>query len=100
MSNPQDSATTRDASEKTYEGMRLLRSGDYRGAIAASTEAIGLDPYGLSERNTLEEAYIGLAEAKKAEAWREDRTRTLDVMMSGPGTSLDEKVRRRFFGED
>ena len=33
-------------------------------------------------------------------AWREDTTRRLDVLMSGPGPTLDESVRRRFFGED
>ena len=33
-------------------------------------------------------------------AWGEDRTRRLDILMSGPGPTLDEKVRRRFFGED
>ena len=33
-------------------------------------------------------------------AWQEDRTRHLDVLMSGPGPPLDETVRRRFFGED
>ena len=33
-------------------------------------------------------------------AWQEDRTRRLDVLMSGPGPALDEYARRRFFGED
>lgn len=33
-------------------------------------------------------------------AWAEDRTRRLDILMSGPGPALDEKVRQRFFGED
>ncbi len=33
-------------------------------------------------------------------AWREDRSRSLDVMFSGPGPSLDETARRRYFGED
>ena len=33
-------------------------------------------------------------------AWREDRTRRLDILMSGPGPTLDEKVRQRFFGQD
>ena len=32
-------------------------------------------------------------------AWREDRTRQLDILLSGPGPTLDEKARRRFFGE-
>ena len=32
-------------------------------------------------------------------AWQEDRTRHLDVLMSGPGPPLDETVRRRFFGK-
>jgi len=32
--------------------------------------------------------------------WREDRTRQLDILLSGPGPTLDEKARRRFFGED
>lgn len=33
-------------------------------------------------------------------AWREDRTRHLDVMFSGPGSTLDENARRRYFGEE
>ena len=33
-------------------------------------------------------------------AWREDRSRRLDIFMSGPGTTLDEQARRRFFAED
>ncbi len=33
-------------------------------------------------------------------AWQEDRTRRLDVLMSGPGPTLDENTRRRFFGEE
>ena len=33
-------------------------------------------------------------------AWREDRSRGLDVMFSGPGPTLDEKARRRYFGEE
>ena len=32
--------------------------------------------------------------------WREDRTRRLDTMMSGPGPTLDEEARRHFFAED
>ena len=49
----------------------------------------------------LETGPIADARRQKAfAAWQEDRTRRLDVLMSGPGLKLDEKVRRRFFGED
>ena len=34
------------------------------------------------------------------EAWQEDRTRRLDALLSGPGASLDETARRRYFGEE
>ena len=33
-------------------------------------------------------------------AWREDRTRQLDVLFSGPVEVVDEKSKRRFFGEE
>ena len=32
-------------------------------------------------------------------AWQEDRTRHPDTFLSGPGPTLDEHARRRFFGE-
>ncbi len=32
--------------------------------------------------------------------WREDATRRLDTNASGPDLAIDEKVRRRFFGEE
>ena len=32
-------------------------------------------------------------------AWKEDRSRGLDVLFSGPGSALDERDRRRYFGE-
>ena len=34
------------------------------------------------------------------EAWQEDRNRRLDALLSGPGASLDETARRRYFGEE
>ncbi|PKB73745.1 MAG: hypothetical protein BZY75_00155 [SAR202 cluster bacterium Io17-Chloro-G7] len=41
------------------------------------------------------------ARRKKAfAAWREDRTRQLDVMLSGPIPFVDETTKRRFFGEE
>ena len=33
-------------------------------------------------------------------SWREDRTRNPDTFLSGPGETLSESDRRRFFGED
>ena len=33
-------------------------------------------------------------------AWGEDRTRQLDVLLSGPVPNLDERTKRRFFGEE
>ena len=33
-------------------------------------------------------------------AWREDRSKGLDVLFSGPGPTLDETARRRYFGEE
>ena len=32
--------------------------------------------------------------------WEEDSTRNVDVAHSGPDITLDEVVRRRYFGED
>ena len=32
--------------------------------------------------------------------WREDRTRHPDTFLSGPGPTLDDQARRRFFGEE
>ena len=32
--------------------------------------------------------------------WREDATRRVDILSSGPDHSIDETVRRRFFGEE
>ena len=43
------------------------------------------------------------ADALRSQAmrsWREDRTRNPDTFLSGPGDSLGESDRRRFFGED
>ena len=43
------------------------------------------------------------ADARRERAlplWREDATRRLDTNSSGPDHSIDETVRRRFFGED
>ncbi len=41
------------------------------------------------------------ARRKKAfAAWREDRTRQLDVMLSGPIPFVDETTKRRFFGDE
>ena len=43
------------------------------------------------------------ADARREEAfaaWKEDRSRSLDVMFSGPGSTLDETARRRYFGEE
>ena len=43
------------------------------------------------------------ADARRARAiplWREDRSRNPDTLLSGPGETLDEKARRRFFGEE
>ncbi len=33
-------------------------------------------------------------------AWREDRSRQLDVLLSGPVPVVDERTKRRFFGEE
>ncbi len=38
--------------------------------------------------------------ARAMRSWREDRTRNPDTFLSGPGKSLTEADRRRFFGED
>ncbi len=38
--------------------------------------------------------------ARAMRSWREDRTRNPDTFLSGPGESLSETDRRRFFGED
>ena len=38
--------------------------------------------------------------AKAFAAWREDRTRQLDVLLSGPLPAMDENTKRRFFGEE
>ncbi|PKB83279.1 MAG: hypothetical protein BZY88_02180 [SAR202 cluster bacterium Io17-Chloro-G9] len=43
------------------------------------------------------------ADVRRARAlplWREDRSRNPDTFFSGPGETLDEKARRRFFGEE
>ena len=43
------------------------------------------------------------ADARRARAiplWREDRSRNPDTLLSGPGETLDELARRRFFGEE
>ena len=43
------------------------------------------------------------ADARRERAlllWREDRTRQPDVFFSGPDQTVDETVRRRFFGEE
>ena len=43
------------------------------------------------------------ADAWRARAlplWRDDRSRNPDTFLSGPGETLDEKARRRFFGEE
>ena len=43
------------------------------------------------------------ADARREKAfasWRQDRTRGLDALFSGPGATLDERDRRRFFGEE
>ena len=33
-------------------------------------------------------------------AWKEDRTKQLDVLLSGPVSDVDEGTKRRFFGEE
>ena len=38
--------------------------------------------------------------ARAMRSWREDRTRNPDTFLSGPGETLSEADRRRFFGED
>ena len=38
--------------------------------------------------------------ARAMRSWREDRTRNPDTFLSGPGETLGESDRRRFFGED
>ena len=38
--------------------------------------------------------------ARAMRSWREDRTRNPDTFLSGPGETLNEAARRRFFGED
>ena len=43
------------------------------------------------------------ADARRAQAlplWREDATRRLDTFASGPDHTIDETIRRRFFGEE
>lgn len=43
------------------------------------------------------------ADARRARAlpkWREDRSRNPDTLLSGPAETLDEKARRRYFGEE
>ncbi len=44
-----------------------------------------------------------VADARRERAlplWRQDRTRVPDTFLSGPGPTLDEAARRRYFGED
>ena len=38
--------------------------------------------------------------AKVLPSWRSDRSRHPDTFFAGPGATLDEEARRRFFGED
>jgi 2-polyprenyl-6-methoxyphenol hydroxylase-like FAD-dependent oxidoreductase len=64
--------------------------------------------YGVVHNVELWETQVLLHTGPKADArrrkalaaWREDRTRQLDVLLGGPGPTLDEKARRRFFGEE
>ena len=57
MSNGQDLKAKSAALEMAQEGHRLLKSGDYEGAIVACNEAIELQPGALGARRTLAEAY-------------------------------------------
>ena len=57
MSNTPDSETKRGATEKAWEGARLLAAGDYDGAIAACDEAIRLYPSSTGAIRTRDEAF-------------------------------------------
>ena len=66
MSNGQDPKAKSAALEMAQEGHRLLKSGDYEGAIVACNEAIELQPGALGARRTLAEAYERLARDREA----------------------------------
>ena len=68
MSSPQDSETKRAAIGNALEGGRLLRAGDYQGAIAACTEAIESYPSILGPYSSRAEAYRRLGMEKEAAA--------------------------------
>ena len=68
MSSPQDSETKGAAIEKALEGARLLSAGDYKGAIAACTEAIEFYPGSLGAYRTRAEAYKRWGREREAEA--------------------------------
>lgn len=57
MSSSHDPETQRAAFDKAREGARLLKAGDYEGAIAACTEAIRLDPQNADAFLIRSEAY-------------------------------------------
>jgi len=63
---PLSSETQSAAVNKTWEGARLLSSGDYEGAIVAITEAIKLDPSSLGARRTRAHALIRLGRESEA----------------------------------
>jgi len=68
MSSRRDGETERVAIEKAQEAWRLLRSGDYEGAIAACAEALELEPRGLGAYRMRADAYRRLSRKEEAAA--------------------------------
>jgi len=66
MSNNED--MVKQATDKAWQGARLLAAGDFVGAIAACAEAIKLNPSSVGARRTRAEAYQRLGKGIEAEA--------------------------------
>ena len=66
MTKSQDTETHGAALDKAFEGRRRLRLGDYKGAIAAYTEAIELDPTMRGPYRYRAESYKRLGREKEA----------------------------------
>ena len=68
MSSSQDSETKRVAISKVQEAWFLLAAGNYDGAVAASTEAIELDPRRRGAYQLRAVAHKHLSRGQDAEA--------------------------------
>ena len=81
-------STTQGGPSKNQEGLRLVRLGDYEGAIAAFTEAIAENPNSVEAYRSRAEAYRKLGKELKADA---DLKKARTLTQTIPQRRLEEQ---------